>query len=101
MSWVEQRKHGCRIQDYTQHGMRTLTLENRTLRVTVLPDKGADIVELPGAFIMRRATSDPGLATRASGARRSRGGRRLTGCFCGRLRVWHSASAVLRPRPGC
>ena len=46
MSWVEQRKHGCRIQDYTQHGMRTVTLENRALRVTVLPDKGADIVEL-------------------------------------------------------
>jgi hypothetical protein len=41
MSWVEQRKHGCRIQDYTQHGMRTVTLENRALRVTVLPDKGA------------------------------------------------------------
>jgi Domain of unknown function (DUF4432) len=46
MLWVEQRKHGCRIQDYTQHGMRTLTLENRALRVTLLPDKGADIVEL-------------------------------------------------------
>ena len=28
MSWVEQRKHGCRIQDYTQHGLRTLTLLN-------------------------------------------------------------------------
>lgn len=46
MSWIEPRKHGCRIVEYEQRGLRTVTLENRALRVTVLPDKGSDIVEL-------------------------------------------------------
>jgi Domain of unknown function (DUF4432) len=46
MSWIEPRKHGCRIQEYVQHGLQTVTLENRAIRVTALPDKGADIVEL-------------------------------------------------------
>ena len=46
MSWIDPRKHGCRILEYEQHGLRTVTLENRGLRVTVLPDKGSDIVEL-------------------------------------------------------
>jgi len=46
MSWIEPRKHGCRILEYRQCGLRTVTLENRALRVTVLPDKGSDIVEL-------------------------------------------------------
>ncbi len=46
MAWIEQRKHGCRLLDYTWHGLRAITLENRSLRVTVLPDKGSDIVEL-------------------------------------------------------
>lgn len=46
MSWIEPRKHGCRIHEYVRHGLRTITLENRAIRVTVLPDKGSDIVEL-------------------------------------------------------
>lgn len=46
MSWTEQRKHGCRILEYQMQGLRAVTLENRALRVTVLPDKGSDIVEL-------------------------------------------------------
>jgi hypothetical protein len=46
MSWIEPRKHGCRILEYEHRGLRTIALENRTLRVTVLPDKGSDIVEL-------------------------------------------------------
>jgi hypothetical protein len=45
MDWVETRKHGCRLQVYEQHGLRHVTLENRALRVTVVPDKGADIIE--------------------------------------------------------
>jgi hypothetical protein len=40
------RNHGCRISDAWQlDGMRTLVIENELLRVTVLLDKGSDIVE--------------------------------------------------------
>ncbi|MBV7338139.1 aldose 1-epimerase family protein [Chloroflexi bacterium TSY] len=40
------RNHGCRISDdWTYKGMRTVVLENELLRVTVLIDKGTDIVE--------------------------------------------------------
>ncbi len=40
------RNHGCRISDaWTYQGLRTLILENELLRVTVLLDKGSDIVE--------------------------------------------------------
>ena len=46
MDWIEQRKHGCRLAMYERYGLRHLVLENSALRVTVLPDKGADIVEL-------------------------------------------------------
>jgi Domain of unknown function (DUF4432) len=46
MHWIEPRKHGCRISVYKQRGLHMVTLENRSIRVTVLPDKGSDIVEL-------------------------------------------------------
>lgn len=40
------RNHGCRISDAWQvDGMRALIIENELLRVTVLLDKGSDIVE--------------------------------------------------------
>jgi hypothetical protein len=40
------RNHGCRISDdWTFKGMRTLILENELLRVTVLVDRGSDIIE--------------------------------------------------------
>lgn len=40
------RNHGCRISDaWSFQGLRTLLLENELLRVTVLLDKGSDIVE--------------------------------------------------------
>ena len=46
MSIGQPRNHGCRISDaWTFQGMRTLILENELLRVTVLLDKGSDIVE--------------------------------------------------------
>jgi hypothetical protein len=45
MDWIEPRKHGCRLQAYERQGMRHVVLENRSLRVTVVPDKGADITE--------------------------------------------------------
>jgi galactose mutarotase-like enzyme len=39
--------HGCRISDeWTLRGMRTAVLENELIRVTVLLDRGAEIVEL-------------------------------------------------------
>lgn len=46
MSFGKPRNHGCRISDeWTYKGMRSLILENEQLRVTVLLDKGSDIVE--------------------------------------------------------
>jgi galactose mutarotase-like enzyme len=46
MTFCPPRNHGCRISDeWTFKGMRTLILENELLRVTVLLDRGSDIVE--------------------------------------------------------
>ncbi len=46
MSFPPERNHGCRITtDLTLKGMRSVVLENRALRVTVLVDKGTDIWE--------------------------------------------------------
>lgn len=39
--------HGCRVSDeWLLRGLRTLVLENESIRVTVLLDRGAEIVEL-------------------------------------------------------
>ena len=41
------RNYGCRVQDKLRiHGYRAVVLENEKLEVTVLPDKGADIIGL-------------------------------------------------------
>lgn len=41
------RNYGCRVQDKLRiHGYRAVVLENEKLEVTVLPDKGADIISL-------------------------------------------------------
>ncbi|NOZ50016.1 MAG: aldose 1-epimerase [Chloroflexi bacterium] len=46
MTFRKPRNHGCRISDdWTYKGMRTVVLENELLRVTILVDKGSDIVE--------------------------------------------------------
>jgi galactose mutarotase-like enzyme len=46
MTFRQPRNHGCRISDaWTLAGMRTLILENELLRVTILVEKGSDIVE--------------------------------------------------------
>jgi hypothetical protein len=46
MSLGRPRNHGCRISDdWAFKGMRTLVIENELLRVTVLVDRGSDIVE--------------------------------------------------------
>ena len=40
------RNWGCRIQDtWTLKGLKTVVMENDTLRITILADKGADIYE--------------------------------------------------------
>lgn len=39
------KKHGCRAVEFGLCGMRALALENERIRVTVLLDKGADIIE--------------------------------------------------------
>ncbi len=39
------RGHGCRLLEYTHRSLTFVTMENETLRVSVLVDKGADIVE--------------------------------------------------------
>ncbi|MCC7360264.1 MAG: DUF4432 family protein [Anaerolineales bacterium] len=46
MSLGRARNHGCRISDaWHVNGLRTLLLENELLRVTVLVDRGSDIIE--------------------------------------------------------
>lgn len=44
--WRTQRNWGCRVSEGSLSGLRTITLENRSLRLTFLLDKGADLVEL-------------------------------------------------------
>jgi len=39
------RNHGCRIKEFIYEGYRCVTLENEKLRVTVVADKGTDIIE--------------------------------------------------------
>jgi hypothetical protein len=46
MTFSPPHNHGCRISDeWTFRGMRTLVMENELLRVTILLDRGSDIVE--------------------------------------------------------
>jgi hypothetical protein len=40
------RNYGCRYQEVVYRGFKTLILENETLRLMILVDKGTDIVEL-------------------------------------------------------
>jgi hypothetical protein len=43
--YTHERNFGCRLMEYTYKGLRTVTLENELLRVSVLADKGTDIFE--------------------------------------------------------
>ncbi|HEX6336991.1 MAG TPA: DUF4432 family protein [Jiangellaceae bacterium] len=43
--WRPRRNWGPRVHEITYAGMRAVVLENERLRVTVLADKGADVVE--------------------------------------------------------
>ena len=45
MLYTHERNFGCRITEYVFHGLRTVTMENEIIRVTILADKGTDIIE--------------------------------------------------------
>ena len=44
--FYSRRAHGCRVDEFVWRGHRLIVMENQALRVSVLPSKGADIVEL-------------------------------------------------------
>lgn len=43
--YTHERNYGCRLMEYVYKGLRTITLENELLRISVLADKGTDIFE--------------------------------------------------------
>lgn len=43
--YTHERNYGCRITEYLYRGLRTVTLENEIIRVSILVDKGTDIFE--------------------------------------------------------
>lgn len=43
--YTHERNFGCRVSEYVYRGLRTVTLENEQLRVSLLADKGTDIFE--------------------------------------------------------
>lgn len=43
--FLDRRRHDCRLGVVTVDGHRIVVIENRWLRIAVLPDRGADIVE--------------------------------------------------------
>lgn len=45
-TYTHERNFGCRATEYLYRGLRTVTLENELIRVTLLADKGSDIIEL-------------------------------------------------------
>ena len=45
MSPLKTRNFGCRILEFSLNGLRTVVMENETLRVGILADKGTDIYE--------------------------------------------------------
>lgn len=46
MDYSSERNHGCRIFEYTHRGLTFITLENEILKMSIIADKGADIIEL-------------------------------------------------------
>jgi hypothetical protein len=43
--YLHERNFGCRLIEYTFRSLRTITLENELIRITILVDKGTDIIE--------------------------------------------------------
>ncbi len=44
-NYLRPRNYGCRITEFTYMGYEALTLQNESLRITLLPGKGSDIIE--------------------------------------------------------
>ena len=44
-NYTHERNYGCRLTEYVYKGLKTITLENEIIRVTILIDKGTDIIE--------------------------------------------------------
>ena len=45
IAYLHERNFGCRINEYTYRGLKTVFMENELLRVGILADKGTDIFE--------------------------------------------------------
>lgn len=45
MSYTHERNYGCRLMEYVYRGLKTVTLENEQIRISILADKGTDIFE--------------------------------------------------------
>ncbi len=43
--YTHERNYGCRLMEYVYKGLRTVSLENELVRVSILADKGSDIFE--------------------------------------------------------
>ena len=67
-TYLNPRNFGCRITEFSLMGFDALALQNATLRITVLPGKGTDIIE----FLHKPSDTDfiwlsyPGLRPRSS-----------------------------------
>jgi hypothetical protein len=46
MDYSSARNHGCRITEYKHRGLTILTMENDLLKISILVDRGSDIIEL-------------------------------------------------------
>jgi len=44
-NYIHNRNYGCRVKEYTYHGLKTVSIENDMISVVVLADKGTDIIE--------------------------------------------------------
>ena len=45
IGYLHERNFGCRINEYTYRGLKTVFMENELLRIGILADKGTDIFE--------------------------------------------------------
>jgi len=43
--YTHERNYGCRVKEYVYRGLKTVTMENELIRVSILVDKGTDIFE--------------------------------------------------------
>ena len=43
--YVQSRNYGCRLQEVSIYGLKSLILENEILRITLIMDRGCEIIE--------------------------------------------------------